>query len=73
MFCPKCGRINPDEEEFCKGCGAALHEEKGEPETNKKIGGKLATAIIICAAAAGAAVFALTSCDAFALFATNLI
>lgn len=27
MFCPKCGRINPDENEVCKGCGAALHPE----------------------------------------------
>lgn len=77
MFCPKCGRMNPDEEEFCKGCGAVLHEEKNEPE-RKKSGGKLAAAIVICAAAAvGAVVFALTSCDAFgmelALMSTALI
>lgn len=24
MFCPSCGRANPDEAKFCEGCGAAL-------------------------------------------------
>ncbi len=27
MFCPKCGKINPDSGEKCSGCGAVLHEE----------------------------------------------
>ena len=27
MFCPKCGKINPDNGERCSGCGAVLHEE----------------------------------------------
>ena len=28
MFCPKCGKINPDNGEKCSGCGATL--EKAE-------------------------------------------
>lgn len=27
MFCPKCGKINPDNGETCSGCGAELHEQ----------------------------------------------
>lgn len=36
MFCPKCGKINPDDNQVCSGCGAALAEEKSLPSTNKK-------------------------------------
>jgi formylglycine-generating enzyme required for sulfatase activity len=27
MFCPKCGRKNPDQNKFCNGCGAPLQVE----------------------------------------------
>ncbi len=48
MFCPKCGRINPDEEIVCKGCGATLHEEKEEvAPQNKGLIKKLVIAAVI--------------------------
>lgn len=36
MFCPKCGKINPDDGERCSGCGAALREEANTPPAAKK-------------------------------------
>lgn len=36
MFCPKCGKINPDNEEFCSGCNAPLHESEQEKPACKK-------------------------------------
>ena len=45
MFCPKCGRINPDEAEICKGCNAQLHEEK--EVVQKKHFPKVLTAILV--------------------------
>ena len=65
MFCPKCGRINNDEDILCKGCGAALHDEN-EKKPEKKRGrakaviAALAALGVIAAAAAGF----LVSCDA---------
>ena len=47
MFCPKCGKINPDNEEICSGCGAALHEETAVAVPPKKGNGiKIALAVI---------------------------
>lgn len=51
MFCPKCGRINPDENEVCKGCGAVLHTED-EKAVKKTKGGfikKLIIALVVIA------------------------
>ena len=54
MFCPKCGRINPDENEICKGCGASLHTEdevvakKGKGSPAKKMVISLAIAVLVC-------------------------
>ena len=37
MFCPKCGKINPDTEKLCSGCGAELREEQViAPKKSKK-------------------------------------
>lgn len=48
MFCPKCGKINPDNEEKCSGCGAVLHEEAETEVCEKKGRGmKIAFAIIV--------------------------
>ena len=47
MFCPKCGRINPDEEEFCKGCGALLHEEKEEAPKKSNFPKKILVGAIV--------------------------
>lgn len=38
MFCPKCGKINPDNSEICSGCSAVLHmenDEKSAPKNKK--------------------------------------
>ncbi len=62
MFCPKCGKMNPDERENCSGCGAVLHEPK--PETAKKNGrGKLVALIVAAAVAIGGAAAAVVSCS----------
>lgn len=45
MFCPKCGKINPDTDEKCSGCGAVLYEEVA-PVTKKKNNNILKTAIV---------------------------
>ena len=67
MFCPKCGRMNDDELETCKGCGAPLHEDK-EEKTEKKKNGAAVKGIIVAAVVAVAAVaVALVSCDASAM------
>lgn len=54
MFCPKCGKINPDDAQICSGCKAALQEENAVKAPEKKknkikffwVG--LALLIIIC-------------------------
>lgn len=57
MFCPKCGRINPDENEVCKGCGAALHTEnekvvqKSKGSFAKKLVIALVVIALVCVAA----------------------
>lgn len=53
MFCPKCGKINPDEEQVCSGCGAQLHsEESAAPEkkgnTAKIVFAVIAVLIVVC-------------------------
>lgn len=46
MFCPKCGKINPDNAEKCSGCDAVLKEETAiVPE--KKSGKALKTTIAV--------------------------
>ncbi len=53
MFCPKCGKINPDNSEMCSGCNAPLHDENEKKVPTKKINwGRilLVAAIIIIAA-----------------------
>lgn len=64
MFCPKCGRMNPDEDVLCKGCGAPLHEEEKKEEVKKNNGTvkKVSIAVLILAAACAVA-FSVTSCE----------
>ncbi len=66
MFCPKCGRMNDDNDTNCKGCGALLHEETEEKKPQKKgIGIKSVISIAVAAAVAvGAGIYAFTSCSA---------
>jgi len=40
MICPRCGKSNPDDAEFCLYCGANLKEKdsvKEEPEYERNI------------------------------------
>lgn len=68
MFCPKCGKMNPDDREKCSGCGAVLHDPEAEAAKNrkKKKSGAVGKIIALAAAAAvavGGTVFAVSSCD----------
>ncbi len=64
MFCPRCGKMNPDEKENCSGCGAVLHEPKPEePKKKKSLAGRIIAAIAALAVAGGGCVFALTQCS----------
>lgn len=55
MFCPKCGKINPDTEERCSGCNAVLKEqtapvaEKKNRKVLKTVLVTLSVAIVIAA------------------------
>ena len=64
MFCPKCGKINPDNEEKCSGCGAQLHEEAETQVCEKKGRGmKIAFAIIVVLVIICVAVLLLNGCS----------
>lgn len=64
MFCPKCGKMNPDDREKCSGCGAVLHEETAPVKKKKKNpAGKIIAIIAALAVAAGGTAVAVTSCD----------
>lgn len=64
MFCPKCGKMNPDDREKCSGCGAVLHEAGAPtPKKKKSPAGKIIAIIAALAVAAGGTAVAVTSCD----------
>ena len=63
MFCPKCGKINPDNSERCSGCSAVLHEEV---EVTSKKKNHTVLKIVIAAVVVAAIVVAvvlLTGCS----------
>lgn len=62
MFCPKCGKMNPDDREFCSGCNAVLHEpEEEKPKKKKSIAGKIIA--LVAAAAIAVTAVAAVSCE----------
>lgn len=63
MFCPKCGKMNPDDGEKCSGCGASLHEERALVPAAKKGGAlKIVIAIAIILIVVLIAIFFLSGC-----------
>jgi len=63
MFCPKCGKINPDSEEVCSGCGAVLHEASENSLPTKSNKNKaIITAIVILIVIIAVVLF-LNACD----------
>lgn len=64
MFCPKCGKMNPDDREKCSGCGAVLHEPKAEaPKKKNGAIGKIVAIVAALAVAVGGTAFAVSSCS----------
>ena len=63
MFCPKCGKMNPDDKELCSGCGAVLHESGPEKPKKKSPVGKIIAIIAAAAVAVGGSAAALTQCN----------
>ncbi|MCH5188204.1 MAG: hypothetical protein J1F63_07345 [Oscillospiraceae bacterium] len=64
MFCPKCGKMNPDDRELCSGCNAVLHEPKPEaPKKKKSAAGKIIALIAAAAVVIGGSAAAVVSCD----------
>ena len=63
MFCPKCGKINPDSNEVCSGCNADLREEIENKAPEKKINwGRIIIAAVIIIVAAVVVTIALSGC-----------
>ncbi len=63
MFCPKCGKMNPDDRENCSGCGAVLHEPKEEAPRKKSAAGKIIALIAAAAVVVGGSAAAVASCS----------
>ncbi len=61
MFCPKCGKINPDNNTQCSGCGAPLGEAVAAPSKKGKVW-KIAVVLVIVVVAL--AVLFLSGCSA---------
>ena len=63
MFCPKCGKINPDDAQMCSGCNSVLHEETQTAVPQKKGKGiKILFAIIAVLISVCIVVFLLSGC-----------
>lgn len=63
MFCPKCGKINPDNGEKCSGCGAVLFEQvQVIPKKKNHTVLKIVIAAVVVAAVVVAVVL-LTGCS----------
>ncbi len=63
LFCPKCGKMNPDDRENCSGCGAVLHESKEQAPRKKTAVGKIIALIAAAAVVVGGSAAAAVSCS----------
>lgn len=63
MFCPKCGKINPDNNDLCSNCGAVLHEGREDAPMKKNGNLKAVLTILLVIAVIAAAIVLLNGCD----------
>lgn len=64
MFCQKCGKINPDNEEKCSGCGATLEKAEAPAVPKKRKVWKILLAAVLLVIAVLVVVFLLSGCGA---------
>ena len=62
MFCPKCGKINSDNNKECSGCGTPLSENA--PESSSKKGKAWKILVILVIVVVAVAVLILSGCAA---------
>ncbi len=63
MFCPKCGKINPDNNDLCSNCGAVLYEGREDTPIKKNGNLKAVLTILLIIAVIAAAIVLLNGCD----------
>lgn len=63
MFCPKCGKINPDTHDLCSNCGALLREGREDSLMKKNGNLKAVLTILLVIAVIAAAIVLLNGCD----------
>lgn len=63
MFCPKCGKINPDNNDLCSNCGAVLREGREDAPMKKNGNLKAVLTILLIIAVIAAAIVLLNGCD----------
>ncbi len=64
MFCQKCGKINPDNEEKCSGCGATLEKAQAPAAPKKRKVWKILLAAVLLVIAVLVVVFLFSGCGA---------
>ena len=65
MFCPKCGKINPDDAEKCSGCDTVFCEQESAVPAKKKSGAlKWVITIAVILIIIAVVVFLLSGCSA---------
>lgn len=64
MFCQKCGKINPDNEEKCSGCGAVLEKTAALATPKKRKIWKILFAAVLLIATVLVVVFLFSGCGA---------
>ena len=64
MFCQKCGKINPDNEEKCSGCGAILEKSVALAPPKKRKIWKMILAAVLLIIAVIVVVFLFSGCGA---------
>ena len=72
MFCPKCGKINPDDAQNCSGCDALLKAETPALPAKKTGALKWVITALVIIAIIAVIVFFMSGCSAGELPKENL-